>query len=247
MIVIPMAGQSLRFRNAGYTIPKYMLTANGKSLFSYSMTSFKKYFNDLNFLFIARNIFNTEEFIKEEINKIGIKNFTIIIIDEITRGQAETVFIGLNKANIDPNSTLSIFNIDTFRQNFILPSSLISGKIDGFIEVFLGEGTNWSFIKPKSIIKKTVLRTSEKIPISNLCCTGLYSFKNVKLYNQTYLSYFNNEFNQFEHNERYIAPMYNLILDSGGEIRYKVVKKNNLHVFGTPDEFNNFKKIASKI
>ncbi|MBD6989485.1 capsular biosynthesis protein, partial [Vibrio parahaemolyticus] len=44
MIIIPMAGMSSRFFNAGYDKPKYMLEARGVTLFEHSILSFKKYF-----------------------------------------------------------------------------------------------------------------------------------------------------------------------------------------------------------
>ncbi|EKO3985769.1 capsular biosynthesis protein, partial [Vibrio fluvialis] len=42
MIMIPMAGMSSRFFKAGYSKPKYMLEAKGKTLFEHSVLSFEK-------------------------------------------------------------------------------------------------------------------------------------------------------------------------------------------------------------
>ena len=44
MIVIPMAGMSRRFTEAGYTLPKYMLPAHQRSLFAHAVDSFRHYF-----------------------------------------------------------------------------------------------------------------------------------------------------------------------------------------------------------
>lgn len=38
-IIITMAGMGMRFRNAGYTVSKYMIEAKGKTLFEWSMDS----------------------------------------------------------------------------------------------------------------------------------------------------------------------------------------------------------------
>ena len=38
-IVITMAGLGSRFKKAGYTVPKYMIEAHGKTLFEWSMES----------------------------------------------------------------------------------------------------------------------------------------------------------------------------------------------------------------
>ena len=46
MIIIPMAGKSSRFFNAGYDIPKFMLPLSKSNVFREAVKSFKKYFED---------------------------------------------------------------------------------------------------------------------------------------------------------------------------------------------------------
>lgn len=237
-----MAGMSSRFSNAGYELPKYMLQAHGKSLFSFAIESFRHYFNNTEFLFIARDIDNTENFINKEVINIGIKNFSIVILNNLTSGQAETVYLGLEKAKVHQSKPISIFNIDTYRKNFTFPHFLNLNKIDGFLEVFIGKGENWSYVKPGSKLKNSVLETSEKRPISNLCCTGFYHFKNVELFNKTFKKYSQDQSIQLVRNELFIAPMYNLIINSGGDIRYQKILKKDIFIFGTPEEYENFKK-----
>ena len=47
-IIIPMAGESSRFFNAGYTVPKYMLPLGSETVFDKAIKSFKDYFNNAN-------------------------------------------------------------------------------------------------------------------------------------------------------------------------------------------------------
>ena len=42
-VVITMAGMGSRFREAGYTVPKYQIEAHGKTLFDWSMASLSGY------------------------------------------------------------------------------------------------------------------------------------------------------------------------------------------------------------
>ena len=54
-IVITMAGLGSRFAKAGYTVPKYMIEAHGKTLFDWSMESLKGYnTEDTQYIFIVR-------------------------------------------------------------------------------------------------------------------------------------------------------------------------------------------------
>ena len=110
MIIIPMAGLSSRFFKAGYQEPKYKLVAHGKTLFEWSVKTFEKYYESEKFIFICRDVYDTPEFLKSELKKVGIKNFEIITLTTETRGQAETVFLALDK--VPEDERLIIFNID---------------------------------------------------------------------------------------------------------------------------------------
>ena len=207
MIVIPMAGLSSRFLKAGYIKPKYMLEAHGKSLFEHSVNSFRNYFQNTKFLFILNDQFNSESFVEKKIKILGIKDYIIINLNRSTRGQAETVYLGLKK--ICYNGEITIFNIDTLRIDFSFPIN--RNKFDGFIDVFLGKGKHWSFIKTTNIKSKLITQTSEKRRISNLCCTGLYHFNNLNDFFITYNHYISLPKKDWEKGELYVAPLYNYL------------------------------------
>jgi len=240
MIVIPMAGMSSRFAAAGYKLPKYMLEAHGQTLFAHAVKSFEAYFDKLPFLFIARNIDETESFIHSECNKLGIISFKVVMLDFPTSGQAETVAIGLERALIDPAEMITIFNIDTFRPGFKFPPNLDLGVIDGYLEVFKGEGANWSYVLPDSSGNNSVLETTEKVPVSDLCCTGLYHFKSAKLFLEAYGDFRDNGRIRFKLNELYIAPMYNLLIQKNADIRYSVIDPDEVIFCGVPAEYLDF-------
>lgn len=163
MIVIPMAGMSSRFFKAYYTQPKYMLEAHGQTLFEHSVNSFAAYFASTPFLFIVRNVYDTAVFVREKATQLGIKQFYIAELHTETRGQAETVTLGLEelaKQGVDYQGSITVFNIDTFRPNFVFPD--ISQHSDGYLEVFQGGGDNWSFAKPEHAGSTKVIQTAEK-------------------------------------------------------------------------------------
>ena len=238
MIVIPMAGLSSRFFKAGYTKPKYMLEAHGITLFEHSVKSFEKYFSTEKFLFIIRDVYKTSVFVEQKAKALGIKLFEIVILKEETRGQAETVYLGLQKSKCEEHESLTIFNIDTFRPNFKYPN--LSQLEDGYLEVFQGAGDNWSFVKPKGHESKEVVETSEKRPISDLCCTGLYFFKYLRCFNLAYEHYINKPKDEWEQGELYVAPLYNYLINSNYVISYNIIDKNNVIFCGVPSEYKLF-------
>ena len=240
MIVIPMAGMSRRFSEAGYSQPKYMLQAHGKSLFSHAVNSFSSYFQNTPFLFIARDVQATEEFIRSEVIKLGILNFQIAILEAPTAGQAQTVSMGLNVADADSNTPLTIFNIDTFRPGFNFPVDFDLNLVDGYLEVFRGGGSNWSYVLPSSDGSNRVIETTEKIPVSDLCCTGLYHFKSVGLFQETYATFLGSGLEAFNLAELYVAPMYNLLINNNHDIRYHLIERDEVIFCGVPSEYKDF-------
>ena len=226
-----MAGLSSRFKKEGFVLPKYMLYVKNRSLFNLSVSSFENYFKSATFLFIVRDLFNTKEFIKEECALLGIEKYHISVLNEPTAGQAETVYLGcLDKCHEYVNEPIVIFNIDTIRQDFTFSKKALNN--DGVLEVFIGSGNNWSYAKTLDD-SDIVIETTEKIPISNYCSSGLYYFKNIELYNSIYKEY-SIALNQ---KELYIAPMYNNMIKNGGLCRIDVIDKHKVQFSGIPSEY----------
>ena len=223
-IIIPMCGLSSRFTKAGYTLPKYMLYANGKSLFRLAVESFKHYFNE-KFVFVCRDVYDTPRFIKEECKLIGITNYNVVIAGE-TSGQAETVKISIEESHI--SGDILIFNIDTFRPEFKMPEF----NCDGFLECFEGSGSNWSYAKTNEYGK--VIETAEKREISNYCSDGIYYFKNASDFLDAY-----NNYNDSTQKERYVAPLYNYLVKNRN-IRVKLIDRCEVIFCGTPDEYTSY-------
>lgn len=233
MIVIPMAGKSSRFYSSGYKKPKFMLPLpNDSNVFFEALNSFNNYFESELFLFIIRTDDGALDFVNQECEKLGIKKYKIISLNFETRGQADTVALGINKANFSNfHEPLYIFNIDSIRKNFKKQSHDFLYEVKGYLEVFRGAGEHWSFIEPG--INNLVKRTTEKIKISDLCSNGLYYFSSQKLFLETFKTLETvNDYKEF-----FIAPMYNILISEGHKIKYNILEKNQTLFSGTPDEY----------
>lgn len=237
MIVIPMAGMSSRFFKAGFDKPKYMLDAHAKPLFDYAVESFKAYFSTEHFLFIIRDVYQTADFVKQRAEYLGIASFEVKVLDDETRGQAETVFLGTQHIE-EKTTSMTIFNIDTFRPDFRYPKEITNWS--GYLEVFTGSGDNWSFAKPISEQSTQVIETAEKRPISNLCSTGLYYFSSLSSFQDAYIDYLNKPQDEWEKGELYIAPLYNYLISKGEPIHYNLINRDEVIFCGVPDEYYEF-------
>jgi hypothetical protein len=231
MIVIPMAGRSQRFTDAGYDRPKYMLGLHGRSVFAHAVGSFAAEFARTPFLFIVGPDPGAADFVRAGCAGLGVADARVIVLDRPTAGQAETVERGLD--GVADGTGLTIFNIDTFRPGFTFPGGLLAG-LDGWLEVFRGEGANWSYVKPAPGPEPLALETAEKRPISDLCCTGLYHFARAGDFRAALAA----ERAAPQAAELYVAPMYNHLIRRGARIGYRLIGTEEVVFCGTPAEYH---------
>lgn len=233
-MIITMAGEGSRFRRAGYNVPKFMIEAKGKTLFDWSMESLLGYNEFVDkYIFIARKEDNCKEFVMKNCKKYGINNIEFVELEKITDGQATTCMLALPYCSEE--NPILIYNIDTYVESNILKFSDISG--DGYIPCFSAEGNHWSFVKLDN--NGRAIEVREKVRISDNCTLGAYYFKSAQLYSDLYKEYYNSDRNM-EFNEKYIAPLYNLMIERGMDVRISNVKSNKVHVLGTPEELEIF-------
>ena len=235
-IVITMGGLGSRFRKMVYTVPKYMIEAKGKTLFEWSMISLEGYRAQTNqYIFIAMKDeqCDVEKFINEQCQKLGFRNYHVIVLDYLTDGQATTAMMAQNYWNL--NNALLIYNIDTYVEEGAMNSTELRG--DGFIPCFCAEGDHWSFVKLDD--KGKVVEIKEKKRISNHCTLGAYYFKSCRLYKELYEQYYSKT-QELVNGEKYVAPLYDYLLSKGGEIYISDVDPEKVHVLGTPEELQTF-------
>lgn len=231
MIVIPMAGNSSRFFDAGYSLPKYKLPIGSRSLFESCITPFFLQYPDERFIFVVRKDFKDQNWILNEIKNIGIENFELKVVPTITSGQATTVYLGIEDE--DPDDPLVIFNIDTILK--ISAFAKIDFECDGFLQTFQAPGENWSFVGVNKF--NQINAVSEKRRISDYCSTGLYVFKTAALFKKYY-----NEMAALNTPEYYVAPIYNLMLQDGLEVTFANIEPHEILLAGTPQEYEKLNK-----
>lgn len=230
-----MAGLSSRFLKAGYETPKYRLPLRGGFVFDYAASSFEPEFTRQTFVFVYRETGGVEEFVRARAAALGIASVELVCLDRETAGQAETVELGLNGMSTETGEPMTIFNIDTFRR----PGAVVSGvrpDLAGWLEVFRGSGDNWSFVEPAAEAG-LAQRTAEKVPISDLCCTGLYHFANAGLFRQALAS----ERAQPGASELYVAPIYNHLISADARIGYGIVAREDIAFCGVPQEYEDLR------
>jgi hypothetical protein len=237
VIVFPMNGRGQRFVDAGYRQPKFMLELAGTSVFRHVLEGFASLFGAEQFLFVMAYDTKIAAFVESECAAMGLTAPLLAILNAPTRGQAETVALGLEQAATDPTEPLTIFNIDTLRPNFAYPKDMDLSRIDGYLEVFKCTGDGWSFVRPDSGIGGRVAETAEKKRISDLCCSGLYHFRSASLFTESFEAALGDADWPLVNGEYYVAPLYNRLIANARDIRYHLITDTEVAFCGTPEQY----------
>lgn len=240
MIVFPMSGLSSRFSKAGYLHNKYKLDLYGNSVFHHIVSQFKSSDIKDRFVFIHNGNDFDENFIVQTCKNVGLNTdeYFIVKLTGETRGQAETVFKGINTLEVKGSEQLIIYNIDSIRVDFNLPKEIDFLNVDGYLEVFKGEGTHWSFALPEDESSnepfRKVTRVEEKNRISDYCSNGLYYFKSLDIFKEIYYKEVEN-FN--ENSELFVAPLYNTLIKDNKSVYMREIAMSDTIFCGTPLEY----------
>ena len=236
-IAITMAGLGSRFRKAGYTRPKYEIVVHGKPLFDWSLLSLAA-FRDLGwrFHFIARAGFGAADYITARATPLGIEDFVVTELDDVTDGQATTAMIAARLAPHD--APFAVYNIDTF----VAPSAIHPpdpAALGGWMPCFPAPGAGWSFARLDGVGHVGEVRENQRI--SDHATVGLYWFDSAARYGDCYDRYYADPAN-LEKGERYIAPMYNLLIQNGLPVGISQLSMDDVGMLGTPDQVAAFEQ-----
>lgn len=238
-IVITMAGLGSRFRSAGFAQPKYAIEVHGKTLFEWSMASLQQFIQaDDRVIFVCLKESAADAFIARSCEELGISDFAVVNLDQLTDGQATTAYLTKHTWNAD--DSLLIYNIDTFvNPTYLTPDAIKPGS-EGWVPCFQAPGDHWSFIKVNK--EGWATDAEEKVKISEYASIGLYWFAHTQIFCDAYTHYYAD--NDAEVKEKYIAPLYQYLIQNGKKVSIIDIPVADVHVLGTPDELRAFRKIA---
>ncbi|WP_034360077.1 glycosyltransferase family 2 protein [Deinococcus phoenicis] len=231
-----MAGHGSRFRDAGYSLPKYQIEVHGRTLFEWSLLSLRDFTRiDASFTFVALRAHTVRPFVEAMAGRLGLASVRVVELDEVTDGQATTVLAAA--PGLAENAPLLIYNIDTFVDPRAIRAADWQG--DGWIVCFPGAGSGWSFARTVSEHDLRVTEVREKQRISPHASVGLYGFSSLALYTRAYHTYYADAA-RLEKGEKYIAPLYNQLLAWQRPVYVSAVGQGAVYPLGTPEEVQAF-------
>lgn len=236
-VLMTMAGLGSRFKEQGYLPPKFRILARGRTLMDWSLLSLRGFFGE-RFIFACLDQ-EDGDWIRSAAAAAGVTEAVIAKRSAVSRGQAETAFDAL--AHVDPSQPLWIYNIDTcVAPDAMRPRDL--GSAAGCVPVFHCSEPNMSFVRYGA--GDTVVEIAEKQPISTWATVGLYGFRSAACFAQYYEEAYERGRICLTHGERYVAPIYELMLIRGERIVAPRLKSEDVNILGTPAQVLTFDPAA---
>ncbi|HVE51914.1 MAG TPA: glycosyltransferase family 2 protein [Ramlibacter sp.] len=236
-VVITMAGRGARFRSAGFDVPKYEITAHGRSLFEWALLSLRNFFGpQARVIFVCLGENGSAPFVLEQCRKLGIGDAHVLQLDALTDGQATSAYLARSLWRDD--EPLLIYNIDTHVRPGALRPDAIPADADGWIPCVQLPGDHWSFVRLGA--DGWAVEVKEKVRISPYASVGLYWFGRAAAYTAAYEDFFSRP-DSLVRGERYVAPLYSALIQAGRRVAITDLAPRDVRILGTPEELEAFR------
>jgi len=236
-VVIPMAGKSARFFDAGFTVPKYLLPLSPKEG---SLTMIEGAVNSLHIpgqlIFILQRehcMFGIDTFLKEKYPEA-----IVLYLERYTGGCVESVYEAA-KAYINNDTPLIISNCDQFLEWDSAEFLRVCGQpeVDGCVLTYFAETTKNSYCRVDSSGRCTEFR--EKSVISPHSLVGVHYWKRGSDFIESAEHMLNN--NIRDAGEYYVSTSYNYLVEKGKFITHVPLRQHeNYHTIGVPETYYEF-------
>ncbi len=235
IIVIPIGGVGQRFKNNGYKRPKALINIYGKPIISYLLDNLNT--NDIDYIFIPYN----KEYMKYRFEDFLINNypnivFKFYVIDNNTRGSAETINIAIN--NLDEKRDIPVICLDSDNWYKTDILSKWNGQNCVFSFEDFQDNAIYSYVKVNDA--NEIIDIKEKLKISNNASTGAYGFNSINTLKK-YTSKIIRE-NITQKSEFYISGVISEMLKDKHIFKNKTINSREYICLGTPLQlkfFNN--------
>ena len=233
-LVIPMAGRGSRFTEAGYQTLKPLLPIHGEPMVSVVLRNlFSEKLSDV-ILVCQRDTFESRD-LRAALSWLEIP-LTILCVDEITQGPADTVKVA--RLAIRERDPLVIANSDQYlncsMENFY--SLLEDPQLSGAILTMQDDSPKWSFAEVDE--SGFVMRVKEKEVISNHATVGIYGYTKAifawEAFQRMWAS------NDRTNGEFYVAPSYNYLEPKKSRIVDLGPINEIMFGLGIPEDYENF-------
>lgn len=235
-IVIPMAGRGSRFADAGYDVPKPLISVHGKPMIEWVVENLRPS-RPHRFVFLC---------LAEHVRRYGMAarlaeiapGCEIVTVDGVTQGAACTVLLA--RELIDTDAPLMAANSDQWVESdmddYLRRSD--DPALAGLIMTMWADHPKWSYVRLDD--RGDVVEVVEKEVVSNEATVGIYNFARGSDYVRAADAMIacglrvNGEF--------YVAPTYNQLIAEGASVGFENIGsvEDGMYGLGTPADLEAF-------
>jgi NDP-sugar pyrophosphorylase family protein len=239
-IIIPLAGSSELFVNAGYYYPKPLIELNGAPMIEKVLQNPAVIQQKLSFIFIIKEE-EANKFHLDSTLKILIPDAIIIKLKNETKGGLCSVLMAIDDINGDDE--LLILNGDQIIDASLndIYNNWKSQNADAGLVIFKSVHPRWAYARMEDGV---VVQTAEKNPISNHALCGVYYFKQAS-------EFFEAAFECIKGDVHldgmfFISPTINQFVLKNKKVIADIIESSQYHLFYAPQilqeyERNHFK------
>lgn len=233
ILVVPMAGEGKRFREAGYKKSKPLIDINGEPMIMHVLRTLPP--TDSTILITrmsSKELENADWKAVEDLRP----NTYICNLTTLTDGAVRSVLAANDVVDLDTDEELIIANSDQLIEyNAPAFENLRLQGYDGIIFTFTANHPKWSYVREENGLVKEV---AEKQVISNRATCGIYYFKKAKDYVRGAKDMIRKDIRT--NGEFYNAPVYNELIAAGR--RVVAFDVYNMIGLGTPEDLEAYLK-----
>jgi NDP-sugar pyrophosphorylase family protein len=230
---MPMGGLGSRFAKEGYEIPKPLIEVDGKPMFMRALDSFNSV-DDIQHIFVIREEHDEKYDLSNQILK-QLPNAKIAVLDHDTGGAVETCLIA--EGFIDDSLPIAVADCDIYFESKTYFEKIQNNEVnavDGMLLTFESSDARYSYVELDE--NDEVIRTAEKIVISNHAILGGYFFKTGELFKSLANQFISEGLGDLK--EFYMSHLFNILLAHSAKI--EIASVDTMHIFGTPEELNTY-------
>ena len=222
-VIIPLAGEGVRFKNKNFLKPKPLIKVFKKTLIEISIRSLN--IKNANYFFVIKKYKNKK--FNDELIKI-LRKYTsksqIISLDKTTNGPVSTC---LKVRKIDKNKPLIIANCDQFLnwKPEIFLDFVKKQKVDGAVLTYKSRSKKNSFVGLKN---NKIVDIVEKRVISNNALIGVHYWKKTNLFFQSSKKLISDLKKNRKKREPYVSETYKYLIKKKLNIMPYSLKKKRI-------------------
>lgn len=265
-----MGGLGTRFASAGFKEPKPLVPVDGKPMILKALSSFeriilpKKEEEDaapekqqqptvsVRLIFIVRQEHEEHFQLRTKLDQVLTEwncgprlTWTFVMMHADTRGAVETCLLG--KPVFDLTAPLVVMDCDLFVRSKSFEQCLLSlasgsvSTIGGVLVHFRSRAPRYSYAL-KDPVSGDVVRTAEKVPISDCSLIGAYGFGSAGLFVEAGEHLLQSPIDPEKGmKEYYVSLLYNWVIQDKG-LRVVAFEQEDYASFGTPEELTLYEQ-----